>query len=169
MKCTITITILLILSNLSFAQQKNINLTLRNGDILSQTSIEKLIEDSVKISISGQPQWIKADSIIEIRQIKKSKFWKGAGIGLLTGTAVGAIIGRASYKEADASDDSWNFDFGPGLSTFGGAVLGGLTGTLVGGIVGASSGKDEVYDLSQKKLEQKIEIIKSIMAKKNKD
>jgi hypothetical protein len=157
------------MSSLSFAQENNTHLTLINSDTLFQISIEELIDDSVKISFLGQSQWIKVDSILEIRKIKKSKFWQGAGIGFLGGAVMGGVIGRASYKKSAPSSGNFNFSLGPGFNTFFGAVIGGITGTLVGGVVGASYGKDELYDLSQKKLEQKIEIIESFIAKKNKD
>ena len=107
MRFSIITTILLIISNLSFAQESNTHLTLTDIDTLFQTSIEELIEDSVKISIVGQSQWIKVDSIIEIRQVKKSKFWQGAGIGLLGGAVLGGVLGRASYEEPDAQLPLW--------------------------------------------------------------
>ncbi len=169
MKSAIIISILLIISNVSLAQESNTNLTLVNSNTLIQSSMEELIADSVRISLSGQSQWVKVDSVLEIRIIKKSKFWQGAGIGFLGGAVFGGVLGAASYSKPSPSDSYFNVDSGPGLSTFGGVVLGGLTGTLVGGIIGASSGKDKVYDLSQKNLEEKIKIIKSIIAKKNKD
>lgn len=161
MKCSIFITFLLIISNISFAQENNLRLTLINSDTLFQSYIEELIEDSVKISSLQQSQWIKVDSIIEIRQHKGSKFWAGAGLGLLGGAVLGGLIGDATYEHDPNSffgdTSAWRAaDY---------ALHGGIYGALGGSIVGALLGKDKVYNLSQKKLEQKIEILNFFVVK----
>ena len=166
MKFAITIIILLIIPFISFAQQKNLAITLRNGATIWQSNIEELSKDSVKISDSERFQWVKVDSILEIREIKKSKFWQGAGIGFLGGATVGGVIAKATYKKSEPSKDSFSFDFS-GLNTLAGIVAGGVLGFSVGGAIGASAGSDEVYDLSQKTLDQKLQIIKSIILKKD--
>ncbi|MBC8181717.1 hypothetical protein H8E88_11410 [candidate division KSB1 bacterium] len=163
------ILIITLLSNQQiFAQVNNLNLTLSNGKKIAQGSIEKLVGDSTKISSLGPTQWIKVDSLIEIKLVKKSKFWKRAGIGFSIGGTFGGAIASVTYEKPAPTPGSFNIE-SKGLNTFGGVIFGSFTGTLVGGIIGASSGKDKVYDLSQKNLEQKLEIIQSIIAKKTKD
>lgn len=72
---------------------------------------------------------------------RKGAMSKGLGIGLLSGIAVGAVIGLASYK--DPGPEAW-FDLGPGFSALGGAMIGGVVGGLVGVGVSASSAKYKI-------------------------
>ena len=168
MKCTIIITLIMMISEFSLAQENNTHLILMNRATLNNIFLEELIDDSVKIFISGQYQWVKVDSIAGIKKTKKSKFWKGAGIGFLSGAVAGSLIGLIVYSNKPSSSGSFDLDLGPGFSAGFGAAAGGIAGALVGGAIGSSAGRDEFYDLSQKNTEQKIEIIKSIMAEKNK-
>jgi outer membrane lipoprotein SlyB len=174
MKHLFMICVVFIISHPSLAGTNNLQFVLSNGDTLSQLCIVQLDADAVEISHSGRLQWVAIDSIAEIRHIKRSKFWKGAGIGLLGGAFAGGVIGRITYKEdADEPDSGPGPDFNldidsPGLSTFGGAFLGALAGTLVGATVGAYSGKDDVYNLFQKEREEKREVIQTIIEKTKK-
>jgi hypothetical protein len=149
-------------------QTQDYQITLSSGDKIGQISFEKRIGDSVVISHSGQSQLVKIDSIIEIRKIKDSKFWLGAGIGLLGGAVIGGAVGAASYKESDPSPGTFNFDFS-GLTLLSGAVLGGFTGSVCGGLIGLVAGRDEVYNLSEKSHMEKLMIIESIKSHESKE
>ncbi len=168
MKCATFITILFIISNLSFAQVNNFQLTLKSNITFPQCSIEKLIGDSLEISQSGETQWIKVDSILEIRQVYDSQFWTGAGIGFLVGAIAGGVIAKATSNDSEPSKVNFNFDMS-GLAVLGGIVLGSVTGFTAGGIIGASAGSDEVYELSQHRLEQKLKIVEYIISKERKN
>ena len=174
MKHLFMILFVVIISHPSFAGQNNLQFVLTSSDTLSQATLLQLHADSVEISHSGQVQWVAIDSISEIRHIKKSKFWKGAGIGLLGGAFAGGVIGRITYKKDEDEPDSgpgpdFNIDIdSPGLSTFGGAFFGAIAGTLIGASAGAYAGRDRLYDLSNKSREEKREVIQSIIGKKTK-
>jgi outer membrane lipoprotein SlyB len=104
-------------------------------------------------------KWISVDSIVELRKVKNSKFWKGAGIGFVTGAAAGALIGWATYEKPKHTHGMWDWDFGPGFNTSVGAILGAPVGFLLGGIIGSYAGKDEIYNFSQMSYQQKLIIL----------
>ena len=152
------------------SKSNNWKLTLINGDTLSGISLQRLEGDSLVVSDTTLTKHIWVDSIVELRQINKSNFREGAGIGMLAGITIGAIIGRASYKEPAPSSgesmDSFHFDFGfsgPEMSTWGGGLLGGLSGFIIGGILGGSLIKDEIINLANKNHDQKVIRIKLIL------
>lgn len=157
-KILLTVISILLLEASSFAQDNNWQLVLTNGDTISNISLRELEGDSVAIECSNVAltKWIQVDSIAQLRKINKSRFWRGAGIGILVGTAAGALIGLATYEEPTPSPHKWNFDFGPEWNAMGGGIVGGLTGFALGGFIGAALGKDEVYRISQMQKMQKI-------------
>ena len=170
MKTKIYIIIYLLSTSSLLSMSNNWKLTLINGDTISNISLQRLEGDSLVISDTTFTKCILVDSIIEVRQINKSYFREGAGIGLLGGVIIGVLIGSAAYKESGPSSgeskDSINLDFmpgGPGINTLAGGILGGLSGFLVGGIIGAFSRKDEIYDLLLKNHDQKMNMIKLIL------
>jgi hypothetical protein len=66
---------------------------------------------------------------------------KGALIGFVTGAAVGAILGAATWQRPTCKDPNNAFgcfaiDFGPGGSAAIAGALGGIVGTIVGALVG---------------------------------
>jgi hypothetical protein len=100
MKIRITILTLSLAVNSLLAQENNWQLTLVNGDTISNVSFQNLVGDSLAISQSGQTNWINVESITEIRKIVESEFWTGAGIGAIVGTGLGAIIASSSNKKS---------------------------------------------------------------------
>ena len=158
MKIVITILALLIATNLLLAKGNNWELTLANGDIISNISIQNLVGDSLALSQSGKISWINVDSIIVIRKIVESKFWIGAGIGALAGTGLGALIASSSNEKSPSNSFSIRLSQGAAVAI--GAVLGGVCGLLIGGIIGATASEDEVYDLAGKTLKEKLGIIR---------
>jgi hypothetical protein len=171
MKTKIILTYFFYLSSL-LSMDNNWNLTLSNGDTISNISLNRLEGDSLVISDGAFTKRVLVDSIVEVRQINKSNFREGAGIGLLAGMTIGALMGRASYKKpvpsSGESKDWIHFDVGSGpdgaeLSTIGGGLLGCVSGFIIGGIIGASSRGDERYDLLHKNHYQKINMIQTIL------
>jgi len=151
-------------ANALLAQDNAWQIKLADGDILSNLSLQNVVGDSLVVSQTGQARRIAVDDIVEMRRAGKSKFWKGAGIGFLAGGATGALIGLATYEEPDPAN-GFTLDFGPGANALAGGILGGLGGFVVGGMIGASAGKDEVYDFSTKTFEQKLAVLRLIVAK----
>ena len=73
-----------------------------------------------------------------IRIVKKSEFWKGAGLGLLIGGAAGAALVYASGGELAGSE---------GNAAVAGAILFGVPSALVVGILGAFAGRDKTIQV----------------------
>ncbi len=160
MKYAIFITFLFIISNLSFAQTNNFQITLKNNEIISQCCIEELSGHLVKISRLWISRWVKVDSIIEIRKVYKSKFLKGVGIGFFAGLLAGGLVGEVTRNH---SGSSGGVDLS-GLNILIGAAIGAATGTILGGVIGVSAGIDDVYDFSQLNLEQKLKKVEYIIS-----
>jgi len=94
----------------------------------------------------------------------KSKFWLGAGIGLLAGGVTGGLIGAATYEEStEPLADIFINPTGQGEAIVTGALLGGISGFIIGGLVGSSAGKEKVYDLSNKTREEKLAAIRFLL------
>lgn len=162
MKIRNVLLLFFIFANALPAQNKAWQIKLAGGGMLSNVSLQNVIGDSLAISQAGQTRRIAVDAVIEMRRDGKSKFWKGAGIGLLAGGATGALIAAATYEESTgpfAVDPA-----GRGGTTIAGAVLGGIPGFIIGGLVGSSAGKAQVYDLSGKTREQKSATLRFIIA-----
>jgi hypothetical protein len=166
-KVMVAVTCILFPAVLSFSQQQNWQFVLADRDTLANVVIREIKGDSVAIAFADakDADWIPVDSVVEVRKINKPRFWRGAGIGLLAGTVAGAMIGRASYQEPKPSPNEWNFDFGPGLNTFGGGIVGGAAGFLAGGLIGVAAGRDEVYKLSEMTHSYKINTLRVLLAR----
>lgn len=164
MKFALSLVLILFIPTLSFAAQNSFNLTFSSGKNLENVAIKCMDGDSLEITHAGTVQWIKIDSLVTIKQIKDSNFWKGAGYGFFSGAVLGAILGGTS---SGGSDNSGEFDLdfeGPGWIILSGVIVG-TAGATVGGVIGALDGTDKVYDLSNKNLDEKKKIINSILSK----
>jgi hypothetical protein len=166
MKVKIFISIFIVAASSLFAKTNHWTIVLAHGDTISNVSLQQLKNDSLIISGEEFTKSIPIDSIMELRKPRKPSFWKGAGIGLLTGTVAGGLLGWATHSDSKSSDSQFDFDFGPGLNIIGGGLVGGVAGFAVGGIIGAC-GRDRVYDLSQETHVQKYNIIYGIINKKS--
>lgn len=166
MKYTITAIIFFSISNIFFAQVKDLQFTFRNGNAIYNSYILKLVYDSVLISNSKTYRWVKVNSITEIKKTKNSKVLQNVTYGLVSGAVIGGIINLAEDTDNNKPNNFY-FDFHSVIDiidskTIEGVVLGGFAGALVGGIIGLSSDKDKVYDLSHKTLKEKLYIIQLI-------
>jgi hypothetical protein len=143
--------------NTLITHYNNMFLILSNGDAISKFSTQMQAGDSLVISHFGEINLIPIESIIAIRKVAKSDFWKSAGMGILAGAAAGLLI------QAPFSAGSGNFNIGP---IPGEAVaVGGLAGFLIGGVIGASSGEDEIYDLTYMNPKRKLKKIQEELSK----
>jgi hypothetical protein len=163
---TVVITLLVFLSASPLLAKDSIwNLTLTTGEIVSGVVLRGLETDSLVVSNMQFTKRIAIDSISVLRNVKKSNFWKGSGMGLLVGTGAGVLLGLATYEKPSTEDHLFTFDFGPEGNALAGALLGAPIGFVTGGIIGIVSGKDKIYDLSDKSHDQKLETIRMILAK----
>ena len=146
---------LFVCAEIALAGHDNLQITLRSGDKLTQVSFVLVDKDYLSISTHGLATNIFIDSIVEIRQIGHSKSLLVAGIGLLGGGLVGAMVGAGAAPGVGLNkiDDVQN-----------GALIGGLAGFLFGAVVGASSGGDEIFDLSASNKETKIAIVHHLLS-----
>ena len=164
----IGITIFFLSLSLLPAQDYNWNISLANGDTVSNVSPLNLSGDSLLISSITEMKWISVTSIIEMTKLKKSKLAEGMGLGFLAGGAIGAAIGYASYekpKQSSSGSFSINIDFGPAPYVLGGGLIGGIVGIVVGATIGDSAGGKEVYYLSQYTYDEKVKWIRSNLPK----
>jgi hypothetical protein len=146
-----------------FAKEIRFDLHLNQDRWFKNIVLTRLEKDSLFFIDECSEKGIHLIELDQIFKLRKSGFRKGAGIGLIGGTIVGAIIGRLSYKKPKHGGFI-SFDFGPGFSTFGGALLGGGAGFLVGGIIGYSRGESKKeYNLSELSLKRKRIVVQTVM------
>ena len=95
------------------------------------------------LDIEGKDVSVGIADIKVIKIVKKSKFWKGAGYGLLVGGGGGALLGLIAY-ETD-SEMSWLTTRGEAAWHFG--TFFGLIGATVGGIYSLIAGTDKTIQI----------------------
>jgi len=100
MKIRNVLLLLFIAANALPAQNNAWQVKLAGGDVLSNVALQNVVGDSLAISQTGQTRRIAVDAIVEMRRAGKSKFWQGAGIGLLAGGATGSLIAGPTYEES---------------------------------------------------------------------
>ena len=169
-----TLVIFIISSSSLWSKNEDWQITLANGDMISHVSLQRLEDDSLVVSSLSETssdaqsfKWIPVESIIELRQIKYSKFRKGAEIGCLCGAAAGIVFGTgAGLSVFEEDEDIDILQVSEGALVMG--IFGGLAGSVLGGLVGlvgSTAGKDEVYALSRMDHETKLKTIQRILSK----
>jgi hypothetical protein len=127
------------------------------GDTLTGVFLEKFVSDSLTYSYSGRRSVIRIEDVSEIRQMMRSRFWVGAGMGAILGGIVGSIVGPS------LSDATYSGSYG----VFYGAIHGGLCGALVGVGLEEIATTDVVYHFQNMKLSVRIETLNAILSRKN--
>lgn len=121
------------------------------GELIAVKESSLLLMESVTLN----------DLAINIRDIKvitihrKSKFWRGAGLGFLMGS-LGAMLATA-FIRAD-----WMMDTPGGVATYG--AIGGAAGAIAGGLIGKAAGVDitiEIEGKSDSEIEEILETLRS--------
>jgi len=123
------------------------------GELLAVKGDRLIIMDSS--SLAGIEVQIGEALHLQVR--KKSKFFQGLGIGLLSGAAAGALIGLLS-----GDDEGGWFSMTAGEKALAGALGLGILGAPIGGIAGAIAGIDESIDLTEMTPVQKDLILKKL-------
>jgi hypothetical protein len=115
---------------------------------------------------TGMDTSVELENIREVLIVKKSKFLKGAGLGLLIGSAGGGLLGYALGDDPDPSppEDFFSFPFSFSFSAeekaLGLGIFFGLISMIAGGFAGAGAGTDQpimLYDSSRLLLELNLE------------
>ncbi len=129
-------------------------------DTFRSCTIGEITDERVNLIRPGEVVRVHVDSIdVLVRRID-SRFWTGAGIGALTGGALGAIIGAAAHEEPDPGFHL--FEISRGGDAFLGGMLGGIGGFVVGGLIGGASGGEERLDLSGHSQKNKLIILRQL-------
>jgi hypothetical protein len=100
MKTRILISIFILATSSLFAKTNHWTLVFAHRDTISNVSLQQLKNDSLTISGEGFTKCVPINSIMELLKPRKPNFWKGAGIGLLTGTVAGGLLGWATYSDS---------------------------------------------------------------------
>jgi hypothetical protein len=124
---------------------------------LADVFLEDVDGDSLSLIMNGKRSSISIASIVQMGQTRPSQFWKGAGIGTLSGFVVGGIIGGSS-STATSSES-----YGAGAEFVVGGLIGGLAGFTIGGVVGSAVSADIVYNLVGMSSAQRKAVVQSIM------
>lgn len=113
---------------------------------------------------TGMDTSVELENIREVLIVKKSKFLKGAGLGLLIGSAGGGLLGYALGDDPDPSPPedffSFSFSFSAEEKALGLGIFFGLISMIAGGFAGAGAGTDQpimLYDSSRLLLELNLE------------
>lgn len=133
-----------------------------SADSLNDIFFEDVDEQSLTVVCEGQYLCIPIDSIIRIRQVKPTKFWTGASIGLIVGFTTGTIIAVQKLPDLFDSDGYGLGFFNPFADIFGGAAA----GFLLGGAIGAAVSSDVVYEFTPLDAAQKLTTLQTILTEK---
>ena len=105
---------------------------------------------------SGADVTVDIEEIRVIIHVKKSKVWKGMGLGLLIGGGAGAGVTSIAQE--------WGFTTS-GLAVALSGVLAAVLGLLIGGYIGAASGKDKTIQIEGKSYSEILVILEKLRKK----
>ncbi len=147
--------------------RENITVGLSTGLSLRGRILDDVSDSCFAFESNREVHLIPMNSLDLLRRDRKSQFWAGAGIGMLIGAAVGAVIGYATYSRPERKPGQWIvLDFGPGLNAAAGAIVGMPVGFAVGGAVGASKGGEDIINMSGTRYQAKLTIIRMVISSK---
>ena len=158
---TLIISVLLLSDHVVLGQEGEWTVVTANGDVFVNVAPWNSGDDTLRFSQTGRNFTIPITSIVQLRKKeRKSRFWKGAGIGLVAGAIIGGVVGVATY------DSGVTGEFAEAVTVLGpiargrtGAILGGLGGMIVGGAIQSLSQKRErVYTFSDDTQIKSVEI-----------
>ncbi|GEM_PF-3176044 len=122
--------------------------------------LDTLNNDTIYVNSTGNTYKISIKSIRILRRERKSK----AGIGVLAGMSIGALLMNLYGKKTTDSQNKFPIDLSDlsvGISTGIGIIGGGIIGYWVG----AGLGTDEYYNFSKLSYEKKKKILNHILEK----
>ncbi|MGH7456723.1 MAG: hypothetical protein ACRENG_35570 [bacterium] len=133
------------LAKISIKPDQKVRVTMSNGHWFIGSNLQ-VTPDSTRFFVGRQFLSVANSEVKEITHVRRGKgALQGLGLGLLTGTAVGGIIGIAAYKPCD----NCFIDFGPGFSLMAGSALGILLGGPFGALIGADIGSKSKYQFQE--------------------
>ena len=107
----------------------------RTGTLLSTSPDSMVIQEPKNVAFSVATKDVLRLEVVRGQQTHKLK---GTVIGFLSGAALGALLGAATYKPSKCPGATWCLDFGEEFNVAGGAVVGAGAGTLIGLMIGAA-------------------------------
>ncbi|MEI6947765.1 hypothetical protein V9K67_11275 [Paraflavisolibacter sp. H34] len=90
----------------------------------------------------GYTKDIAYQQIRSLRIRRDGRIRRGALLGIVGGSLLGALIGWIAYQPPDCNGSYFCIDFGPGLSALAGLATGTLAGAGLGVALGAASGME---------------------------
>ena len=101
--------------------------------------------DTLVVQSNGDTLSVRVNLVtrLDVSRGRKTNTGKGAGIGVLLGGVVGALIGYASYEECVHCF----FDLRPETLAAAGAVIGGLGGLAAGALIGSAIETDRWMEM----------------------
>jgi len=97
------------------------------------------------------------DEIAHLKIVKSSKFFRGLGMGALSGILLGATLGMAS-----GDDEGGWFAMSAGEKALLGGAAFGVLGLPIRGIAGAVAGIDESIQVSAYRDEEKVKLVQKL-------
>lgn len=165
-KLFIGIVLLLFSFPLLHAQDSDWQIITHAGDTVKGCRLDSLHDNVLSAMCDHGAVSISVDSIAILMRTNSGGFSRGVMIGSLTGLAVGAGIGAATYEKPKPRDfGTWDLDLGgPGVNALGGAFFGTLGGFIIGGVVGSLTSGSESFDLQGTTPEMKQQIITRLLS-----
>ena len=166
---TIIISVLLLSDHVVLGQEGEWTVVTANGDVFVNIAVKNFVNDTLRFSQTGQNFTIPIASIVQLlKKERKSRFWKGAKIGLVAGVIIGGAVGLVACGDsADSAEE-----FGETITcqigqTVYGMMLGGLGGLIAGGVIGSQSKseRERVYTFSDDTQTKSVEI-RAVLANK---
>jgi hypothetical protein len=160
-----TLIALLVFSSVTLARERRgaeVVITEKDGTLVSGELIAVKKSSLLLLtggSVAGTDLAVAWKDIRTVKIIKKSRFWKGLGYGLVIGGAGGAVIGLAS-----GDDPSGFFNLTASDKAILGTIGLGFVGMILGGITGSAAGTDESISVRNDP-ESALQAIRSELAK----
>jgi hypothetical protein len=152
-KSVAILTFIMITQTMLFAGGSEVTVWLKNGaryeaellavrDSSILLSMLKHADDAMLLKNPSVVSVIKIDSIIRVMEEGHSYLLVGMGLGLVTGTVVGGVVGASESKSNDPIVNAFTQPIGTAADILIGGLIGLGAGALVGG---AASSSDQVY------------------------
>ena len=157
----LVVSILLLSGNMFAKERKGADLIIQKTDGTQVRGELIAVKENSLLLMDRDTSILMSIDIGDIRVIeavKKSKLWKGAGLGFLAGAATGALYGRINQPLYISSKYYYVQEY-----YFG--AIGALACGIIGGLIGASVGKEVTIQIEGKSDSEIQEILENLRKK----